>query len=188
MEFKWIIFFSIVGLLIFSGFFLRAYPKFKEEFVRIDIQERTGQIQCDFWLESNLGFIPFMFPFPTGNQEPPEKIEILENKSPRPFLVLSPEKLFWVGFLQNGRNLVKFNYEQKYSCSDTCSFTYIVSSARSWGEPLEKAKFLITLPEGAELISISYPYTKTDDGYLIELSPFWPEDEVTVIFMPKGKV
>lgn len=67
---------------------------------------------------------------------------------------------------------------------DTSYARYIVTTTRSWGRPLERARFEILLPRGAVPESFSFPFALGDcrgrPCYVYETTRFMPDRDVEV--------
>ena len=61
---------------------------------------------------------------------------------------------------------------------------YIVTTTRAWQQPLRHARFEIRLPEGAEPVEFSFPFTGRRDStgvvYVWETGSFYPDRDITV--------
>lgn len=72
---------------------------------------------------------------------------------------------------------------------ETTYARYIVTTTRSWGHPLDRARFEILLPQGAEAESFSFPFTLGDcrgrPCYIYEATRFMPDHDIEVSWRSK---
>lgn len=85
-----------------------------------------------------------------------------------------------------GRADVVVTFEQRCTAD---RFTYIVTTAREWGRPLDSARFVVETPATLGPVVSTYPLERlADDGavvrYAFNTENFYPEEELTLSWAP----
>lgn len=155
---------------------------FKSERVEMHLEPERGSIRIEgiYTFQNKADkeqYRQIYFPFAVDELHPyPHRIHV----EGIPFQRFRKGILFPLQIKPGETAAVKLSYEQK-SADNTA--TYIVTSARTWNNALEKSVLVVESPNCRPL-EISYPMKKhkrkTGCHYQTILRPFWPDREFTV--------
>lgn len=128
---------------------------------------------------------PIIYPFPGDSdlQAPQNPVVQVVSETGREPLKVALEDHQWKFNLPleaQTINILHVEYDQVATAE---RFTYILTSTKSWEQPLQSALFVIRLPEGCKLSSSSYecqPETASSGGYAYTIyrSNFLPEKDL----------
>lgn len=128
------------------------------------------------------------YPFAAGDTlGPAENVAVSDEAGCGiPFTRVEDEVSFDVAVPAGGTADVVVAFEQPCSAD---SFTYILTTTRKWGRPLESARFVVEAPPSFGPVASTYPLELVaDDGafarYGFARENFYPEEELTLSWQP----
>ena len=128
------------------------------------------------------------YPFAAGEAlGPAENVAVCDGAGRDvPFARADGKVSFDVAVPAGGRADVVVAFEQPCSAH---SFTYILTTTRAWGRPLESARFVVEAPPSFGPVASTYPLEPlADDGAIIKYGftreNFYPEEELTLSWQP----
>jgi hypothetical protein len=166
--------------------------RFLSEVVRLVVGVDSLTVEGTYRLLCRAGGprgVPILYPYPSDDMMGGARTVILEGRSPAgPWRSLAFREVpgglgaVWTIPMDLADTLeVRTVYRQAL---DTMYARYIVTTTRSWGQPLERARFEIFLPRGARAESFSFPFTPGDcrgrPCYIYETTRFMPDRDIEV--------
>jgi hypothetical protein len=128
------------------------------------------------------------YPFAAGNgMGPAENVAVHDEAgSSIPFAWGDGEISFDVAVPAGGRADVAVSFEQPCAADN---FTYILTTARQWPKPLERAQFVVEAPASFGPVASTYPLERLAyDGAVVKYGftreKFRPEEELTLSWKP----
>ncbi len=170
-----------------GGFQLR----FLSEVVRIAVALDSVTVEGTYRLLSRAGegrLAPILYPYPLDDRMGKARTVSLECRVPgKPWQPLGFRELpggggaAWSLPLLADTLEVRTLYRQGLHADYA---RYIVTTTQSWGRPLERARFEILLPRGAEAEFFSFPFEPGDCGgrpcFVYETTGFFPDRDIEV--------
>lgn len=153
---------------------------FPSEYIDFTIDNECFTINGIYTFRNNTGttiFHDILFPFVNEvSQIDTISIVDLRNFQRVPFKKLKKEVVFNLNIAPNDSTEINIFYKQKRTHKNV----YILTSAQSWGEPLEKAVYTLTIDKNLKIdsFSIEPDSAKTGDEYT---TYFWSKFN----FMPQ---
>lgn len=121
--------------------------------------------------------IRFPFAVSTDSIEVVQVYNLSYQKKIR-FDVLHKGIMFAVNIQPRDTILVNINYRQTLSKRNV----YILRSTEAWGEPLQTAKYSLTIEDGLKVEALSYPADDFSEGvYRWEKHDFMPDKDFEVV-------
>lgn len=137
--------------------------QFAAEAINIRVEEDTCRLSGDYWFvnhgEASL-ISHLIYPFVLSDKMAfPHFISVAEVETGRPidYAILKYGIRFPLKILPSDTVSYRVEYHQKVANK---IFEYILTSTRTWHEPLKKAKFRIEIPENYRLNFVSIPYQR----------------------------
>ncbi len=182
-----------IGTTLAAGPLTAEPPlRFHSEVITLRVLPDTLEVAGDYRFVCNPSFQETMrlfYPYPADSllggarmvslhgREPGDEWRVLEYWDDRPF-----KGVRWTVPVPHGDTLdVRAVYRQTIRSTYA---RYIVTSTKKWADPLETARFIIHLPEGAKPTAFSYDFEPaTVEGvtaYVYEATDFWPDRDIIV--------
>jgi len=171
---------------------------FVSEVIRMTVEpdslvvEGTYHLSCGTTTETQ---VPLLYPYPRDERLGGARTVLLEARSAggswTPLAIneiSSGAGARWGIPVESGqevevRTIYKQALKQNYAC-------YIVTTTQAWQQPLQRARFEIRLPPGAQSPKFSYPFMlrELEDGsaYVFETRGFLPKRDITVEWKDSG--
>lgn len=169
-----------LGLLIQLSFFAwwmtdgqdTRYIKFVSEELSIDLYQNSAQTTGIYNFENNSRFsVPLTLSYPFPEESFAVKT-VTFNGERQSYIEKDNELLIQARFPGNSISTLKVVYEENIKGK----YEYILSSTRSWKNPIEKATFNIYLHDDLDIMSSNYELTQVDpEVYSMNKEDFWPE-------------
>jgi len=177
---------AILLSAISSGF---AQPSicFVREHVTIDLDSTKGCVSGKYLfrnLKSVASQLPIFFPIPVTQEcLAPEEVEVRFADEPLAFSLGPDGKSirFRVPIEAVAEDTLEIRYCQPLGGH---TFTYITTTIKGWGYPLDEAQFEISCPREWQL-DISYPVERTEEKgdiktYYFHQTSFYPEEDLKI--------
>jgi hypothetical protein len=157
-----------IGVLVFpylSG--LIPIVRFTEEEIIVAVHPRSIAVDAVYYYYNPFPFPvvqSYVLPFPENeDHSPPLRIELrqcLPEEKPVPVNHFLGKYRFSVCFPAQADVRIRLSYEQ---CTPQRRGTYILTSTKPWGRPLEKAIYRL-IPDGVRITGSNYPLASDDSG------------------------
>jgi hypothetical protein len=171
----------------------RRPVSFVAEEISLKIAGSRVSVTGRYLLQSDLPdkrAIPLAYPFPVGGAgHYPDTIRVFRGKDLAPVPFDEDRKQAAVFFRIEGEGDVEFTayYSQKLRKREA---TYILTTTKEWGAPLQSATFHVTLPDSLIPIFWSYLPDRSERSgnqvtYIIHRTNFLPERDMIVRWKPR---
>jgi hypothetical protein len=167
--------------------------QFDSELIRIYIEPDSVRVDGLYYLLSRFPVDPsqhltLFYPYPEDSLLGGARTLLLECGTPgsasRPTRFTESRHLagarWWVPMLADTvvmRTVYRQALKSRYA-------RYIVTTTKSWGQPLKRARFEIYLPENAKAPEFSFPFSRASASdssvYVYETTDFMPDEDIIV--------
>jgi hypothetical protein len=164
---------------------------FAAEEVTITLSPRTARVRgvytfCNAGAEDASLAVTYPFAAADGLGAPENVAVCDEAGLAVPFAWFGDEISFDVEVPAGGRADVVVAFEQRCAAD---RFTYLVTTTREWGRPLERARFIVETSASLGPVASTYPLERVaDDGATVKYGftreNFYPEEELTLSWAP----